>query len=535
MEVKQVLWAFWHSAWLILLCIILAAGAAFGFSLRLPASYATTVTLLVQAPTRSTAPDYDSLRASEILAYTYAQMLQQRPVLEQVIANLYLDLDPETLAEQLQVEVVRDTQLIVVTVKHAHPQLAASIANETARVFINQNQQMQTNRYAEFKTELQQELAALQSDIVSAERQLSKLQGQSSASQADIDRVNALLSQYRLTQTAAYQSLQSARLAEVQSMSIVNIVEPAIAARIPAHPNILLNIVLAAIGGATLAGSGIFFREYFNDLIRNAHDLPCCSDLPLLAVTLHVNPRMLRDGIVAIDETNPPAADAYYALCLEIERIRETRLVRVVCVASSRSGEGRTFTAVNLAGAMALSGYRVVLVGADLRNPDLQQYFGLDNSRGLSTVLSDNELPLASYLHDSGIPNLCVLPVGPAAANRAALFNAQRLSVLFERLEEVDLLVLDSPPILESPDALLLARLSDLVLLVVRAGGTRSHELMQSCQQLQHLGARVGGIILNHTSQQWFRRDRKAHKTRQRGTSQHERAEDWHPSTHPPA
>jgi capsular exopolysaccharide synthesis family protein len=534
-EVKQVLWAFWRSAWLILLCIALAVGIAFGVSLRLPATYDAAVTLLVQAPTRSTAPDYDSLRASESLAYTYAQMVQQRPVLDQVIANLYLDLDFKTLAKQLHVEVVRDTQLIVVTVEHAHPQLAASIANEIARVFIHHNQQMQTRRYAEFKAELQQELTTLQADIASAERRLRKLQEQSSAPQADVDRVTALLSQYRLTQAAAYQSLQSARLAEVQSMSVVNIVEPAIADKVPAYPDIALNIVLASIVGATLAGSGIFLREYVNDRIRDVQDLRAWSDLPLLAVTSQVTPGMLLSDAVSFEETDSLNADAYHAVCLEIERIRETRPVRVVCVASSHSGDGRTFTAVNLGVAMARSGYRVVLVGADIRRPDLQEYFSLDNPRGLTALLSDDELPFSSYLCESGIPNLRVLPAGQATANPTNLFTAHRLTVLLDRFEDTDLLLLDGPAILDAPDALLLARLSDLVLLVVRAGRTRYSDVTQSCTQLQQLGAQIGGIVLNHTLQRWIRRNRKSSRAIQRGTSQHERAEDWHPSAHPPA
>jgi Mrp family chromosome partitioning ATPase len=153
----------------------------------------------------------------------------------------------------------------------------------------------------------------------------------------------------------------------------------------------------------------------------------------------------------------------------------------------------------------------------------------------LTALLSDDELPFSSYLCESGIPNLRVLPAGQATANPTNLFTAHRLTVLLDRFEDTDLLLLDGPAILDAPDALLLARLSDLVLLVVRAGRTRYSDVTQSCTQLQQLGAQIGGIVLNHTLQRWIRRNRKSSRAIQRGTSQHERAEDWHPSAHPPA
>lgn len=540
MELKQLALALWRYAWLIVLCTTLAGGTAFAISRQLTPVYEASTTLLIQVPTSSSALDYESLRASEILARTYAETLQRRPVLEEVIANLALDLDAGSLREHLHVEVVRDTQLIVLTVEHTNPQQAARIANEIAGVFVVQNQERQTNRYARFKSELEDELAALQEEMDSAREQLNRLQPQPTrAQQAEIDQLNAMLAQYRITQAVVYQSLEQARLAEVQSMNVVSIVEPAIAATRPARPNTLINTMLAAIVGGALAGGGIFFKEYFQTKIRTAADLPRLPDMPLLAVIAPLKAPKPPDHRITLHANATSAVDTFHALRGEVERLIAMQGARVLLVASNNAGDGRSTIVANLGMALAQSDHHIILIDADLRRPKLHHYFGLDNRHGLANLLTDATVEPAACLRDTRLPGLRLLPAGAAPAAPAALLNTRRLTALLEKLDNDALVLFDSPPMQTFPDALLLADVSDRVLLVARAGSTHTEAIRAARARFVQAGTPLAGLVLNRVppvrtrSGHIRRRTRSGQKAEQEGAAQHEQTDELRPRPYP--
>ena len=150
----------WRWLWLIVLSMLLAGASAFIVSRLTIPTYEASATLLIdQAPANSMSPDYNSLLASERLARTYAETIRKRPVLEAAIANLRLSITPEQLTKNVRVTVVRDTQLLVLTVSDSDPQNAAAIANEIVKVFSAQNRDLQASKYTASREIRQQELA----------------------------------------------------------------------------------------------------------------------------------------------------------------------------------------------------------------------------------------------------------------------------------------------------------------------------------------------------------------------------------------
>ncbi len=177
-ELKEHMHLLWRWAWLIVLCTLIAGGAAYALSLQIVPRYrASTTVRIFQAPASSAMPDYQSLMTSERLSHTYAQMLQNRPVLEKVIATLEVPYDTKTLAENVQVTVLRDTQLLSLSVEDTDPHRAAAIANEIVTVFAEEDQRMQASRYATSKQNLEKQLVAIQDDIDRAEESLDALEG----------------------------------------------------------------------------------------------------------------------------------------------------------------------------------------------------------------------------------------------------------------------------------------------------------------------------------------------------------------------
>jgi capsular exopolysaccharide synthesis family protein len=177
--------------------------------------------------------------------------------------------------------------------------------------------------------------------------------------------------------------------------------------------------------------------------------------------------------------------------------------LKTLVVTSAAPGEGKTLTAANLAVTLAYDGLRVLLVDCDIRRPRVHGMFRLPRSPGLMELLtsadaSGNPAGRPRAIRETSITGLSVLPCGALPSNAAQLLSGTRMRALLQELrEEYDIIVLDTPPVLATADAGIVASLTDGVLLVVRAGTTDRNAAQRACQQLANVGARVIGTVLN--------------------------------------
>lgn len=173
--------------------------------------------------------------------------------------------------------------------------------------------------------------------------------------------------------------------------------------------------------------------------------------------------------------------------------------VRSVLVTSSIPGEGKSTTAANLAIVLGESGLRVLLVDADLRRPVIATAFGLEGSVGLTTVLT-GRIPLREAVQP--VPEfigLSVLTAGILPPNPSEMLSSAAMeSALGEMREQFDVIVIDSPPLIDVSDAGALATLVSGVLLVASADG-RLHkdQLAQSLENLRFVSAKLFGLVIN--------------------------------------
>jgi non-specific protein-tyrosine kinase len=210
----------WHWAWLLVLLTVLGGAAAFIISKRtVPVYQASTRLLINEAPaTKST--DYASVLASERLARTYSELLTTKPVLDNVISRLGISISEQDLRSAIRVNLLRDTQLIDVSVEDTNPGRAAEVANAIVDVFSEQNQALQTSRFSTSKESLSAQLAEVDLQIESANTALESL-GEGEDDKAERDRLDTALAQYRQTYASLLQSYESVRLAEATSISNV--------------------------------------------------------------------------------------------------------------------------------------------------------------------------------------------------------------------------------------------------------------------------------------------------------------------------
>ena len=231
-------------------------------------------------------------------------------------------------------------------------------------------------------------------------------------------------------------------------------------------------------------------------------------------------PGQLDDHLVSLLEPTSHAAEQYRAVRLAIETFRHERGTRTVAITSPGRGDGRTITALNLAGALAQSpDARVVLVEADLRHPGVARALGLPTARGLSTYLLDPSMTVDAVVSRPGGVAFGVVPAGTASSMPYELLKSPRLASLLAALRDrFDYVVLDTPPALPYPDVGIVRDLVDGFVVVVRANRT-PREMLRDCMNM--IGRDRGlGLIFNddeHSTlttveedQSWWRRSLRA-------------------------
>lgn len=207
----------------------------------------------------------------------------------------------------------------------------------------------------------------------------------------------------------------------------------------------------------------------------------------------NAGPRLL----VAPDDLKSPAAEAFRALRTNLQFLGLDRALGTVIVTSPGPGEGKSTVTANLGVALGLAGSQVILVGADLRKPTLHRHFGLSNDVGLTSVLTGN-VRWQDALQDTGFQGVRVLAAGPIPPNPAELLGTERMRELIGELRDAaDMVIFDTPPVLNVTDAGVLAQRVDGVIYVISAGVTPRDIARAGKQRLEQVGARLLGTVVN--------------------------------------
>ena len=164
-----------------------------------------------------------------------------------------------------------------------------------------------------------------------------------------------------------------------------------------------------------------------------------------------------------------------------------------IVISSSIPGEGKSTIAINLAVSLADTGARVILVDADLRQPSIAEYAGIEGRVGLTTVLI-GRAEVEDVIQPFAATGLDLLPAGQIPPNPSELLGSMAMADLLERLSaSYDMVLLDSPPLLPVTDAVVLSKLAGGALVVVGADRIHRPQLQQSLESLETAGRTFSG------------------------------------------
>lgn len=191
-------------------------------------------------------------------------------------------------------------------------------------------------------------------------------------------------------------------------------------------------------------------------------------------------------------------AESYRTIRTSLLLSSTDRKPKAIVVTSALPEEGKSITLSNLAVTLAHAGKRVMIVDSDLRKPTQHQIFKCLNEGGLTSYLTSTR-GMAEIVKGTGIPNLYLINAGPIPTNPAELLGSEKMVGLIEGLKQsLDLILLDSPPILTVSDALVLGPAIDGVVLVVWGGKTAKEVLKQAKEKLDMMKIRCLGVVINN-------------------------------------
>jgi len=437
------------------------AGGAFGYlynyiqSANQEIVYEAEAVLLVQQRRAGFQAGVSDVGVSQQLAATYRIQVTSAPFLERVAEDPDVGLSVGQLRQMLAARTTSQPPTLVINVKDGDPNVASATADKVAQTFIN------------YVIELRlAEIARLQ--VAAAAQGLSNVQ-----------------------------DLVSAQFGLMDSLTVL---EPASVATRLVISRMWQTTLLGFMVGVMVATGGILLLGSLTDTVRNVEDLPRRFGFPALGVVFKWSSEEVgEDELVVWRSPRSNYSESFKQIRANLQFATVNQPGNAYLVTSPSPEEGKSTIICNLAITLAQLGKRVMVVDADLRRPKVHKLFRTEGREpGLSNFLAEQAIDITDVVHSTEVEGVTVIPAGPIPPNPAELLATPRMSALLERASElVDVVLVDSPPVLVVADGAIIASQVDGAIVVVDGFSTRSSALRAALHALDNAKVNIVGAIIN--------------------------------------
>jgi len=472
-------------------------------------------------------------RGNDDYYQTQYKLLKSEALLKTIYTRLNLERIPEfagvygyrKLIGPILIAPVPRSRLVYIKVDSYDPLLSANIANEVAKVFIEQNLSNQLFISKDVLNALQADRAGNQSRAIyeslpavvnnaliqDLKRESAKLQSQVAEASGRYTSKHPQV----LALTANLQAVQSQIKEEtdkvIQSLKIdlsgqlmgnnIRLIDPAMPPLQPIKPRKKFNMLLALVGGLVLGLLAAVLVEFIDQTVRTQEDVENKLGLPFLGIvplTRQVKDQTSYNHLVLQEHSLISESIRNLRTMVDFAEVGSKN--KSLIVSSSVQGEGKSYVAGNLAVAMAQAGEKVLIVDGDLRRSNMHKVFRISNAKGLSDFLAGgrNTEDILPLVQATDVKNLSIITCGPRPPNPAELLNTPRLSAFLAWANEnYDRVIVDCPPMFPISDALLWGKYINNCIFVSAFGKTRVPLIKTAVKRFVASGIKVLGAVVN--------------------------------------
>jgi capsular exopolysaccharide synthesis family protein len=459
----------------IVVFVAVFAGVAI-VTVTLPEKYRTDATLFV-GENRPLTAGVDAFQLDEVLAQSYAELLEAPDIEQKVADRLSFEATPGELDKQVDMSVIPGTRLVEIDATDEVPERAQEIANTYAETFVEDRVESATAAGNDQLRVLRRQIATLVTQINALDASTDPTAAvQEAQLQAELDAVRSSYGRTRENASLAGTNVSVSTTASLPTA--------------PAVPRPKLYLAIGFILAFALAAGAALLRDAFDKRPRDEDVVADLLKAPILARV----PASGRDPM-----GNPAFAESMQFLRANLPSARGRGML-VIAVTSAPSENGKTTIAAGLTTAIAEMGERVVAMDCDLRRPMLASRLGVESSRGLTDVLRGRRRVSDVLVPVVGGP-IQVLSTGAQPESPTVILTEAALRGVLDQLRgHADVVVIDTPPVLAGAETAAIMRTAHGVLLVVDLARDRTDQLEAASHQLQTTGAKVVGVVVNRVS-----------------------------------
>lgn len=510
MELQTYLQILWRRKWFVLLVTILVTAVASFYTLNLTPTYVSTTTLRVitiGSDGLSGRPDY---QYTELLMNTYAAIVTGGTARTELARQLNLPARPS-----ISVNIVRSTELMRIQSEATDPAVARDVADAAAELLIRESRKQFSGDGQSMRDILNIQIEQVRAELDAAREDYDQLLQDPSSDSATLDTARQSIEIREQTFANLLRQYETARVNEAVRANSVYVVERANLPRNAAFPKQNVNMGLGLLLGLFL-GIGLAFlidtldtRLYSNDQIEAITHARVIGEIPRAKDKLQI--AYSGNGHTAQSEAFRRLRVNVLAPHIDIDDG-----VKTILVTSAKAGEGKSTVAGNLGATMAQSGRQTIVIDCNVHDPSLHKLFDLSNDAGLTDILT-GRVTTPGAIQTTAIPRLdiiasganlftpmngaqAIMPTGlvERISQGAELLGSPTMTSILEQLrEKYDIVILDSPGLMDITDAIVLAPLVDEIVLVVSRQGAQRDQLRAVQQQLTNIKAKAVGVVVN--------------------------------------
>lgn len=353
-------------------------------------------------------------------------------------------------------------------------------------------------------TTIDQQMAGLQTEAETLQNQLSKLPKE----EINFIRLNRKRRANEAIHEALSRNYKEAQINEAVEPENITLYDRALPPNRPISADKRKKMGMGVLMGLCLGIGAALMWELTDKRIKSRDDIKRYLKLNILGVIPKVKfdtyelqdsekAKSISSQIVTHDYSPTPVGEAYRSLRTSILFSKTFGPVKSMVISSVAPGEGKSFTAANLAITLAQQKSRTLLIDADFRRGVMHNSFNCPKKPGLTNYLT-GVASLESVLNETYIPNLTLITCGSMIPNPSELLGSDKMQKFIEGIaQRYDFVIFDTPPLFAASDAVILGTLVDGVSLVIRAGMTKRDDVQRKMELFQNVRAKVIGVILN--------------------------------------